>query len=232
MIILAELLTIVFVGFVGLIALVATIGIGILVLKYLEHRRKTINYVEKQYTDLVEFTKLNCPDSIYGYQLERATTKTSEGRKLGTMVGYAYLSIDIKGKDKAGTKEIIKEKVMRHFITYRPKEAEFNILNPATWKPQYRIAIIPQKELPYGLNGNTRWKAESIDWYKFYVYSTSDAVITRDHLAVKLADDVKLDFAMKAWENVGEIAEKATESDTSFVKRIKLESEHRPRNAR
>ena len=48
----------------------------------------------------------------------------------------------------------------------------------------------------------------------------------------KISDDVKLDFALKAWENVGEIAERATESDTGMLKKIKVDSEHRPRGAR
>ncbi len=234
----AELLIIVFVAFVGIFALATTIGIGILVLKYLDHRRKTINYVEKQYTDLVQFTKLNCPNSLYGYNLERATTKASEGRSLGVMVGYAYLSIDLKGKEKkegveeGKEKTVILEKVMRHFITYRPKEAEFNLLNPATWRPQYKIAIISNTELPYGLNGTTRWETESIDWYKFYVYSTSDVKLTREVLTTKITDDVKLDFATKSWEEVGEIANKAADSDTSLLKGIKKESEYRPRSSK
>ncbi len=226
----AELLVIVFVAFVGIFALATTIGVGILVLKYLDHRRKTVNYVEKQYTDLVEYTKHNCPDSIYGYNLERATTKTSEGRNLGTIVGYARLSIDIKGKIKNRKKMVVKEKVMRHFITYRPKEAQFNLLNPTTWKPQYKIAIITTSELPYGLNGNVRWETESADWYKFYVYSTSDVKLSREVLSTKITDDVKLDFATKSWEEVGEIANKAADSDTSLLKRIKGESEFRPRS--
>ena len=226
----AELLVIVFVVFVGVIAIVSTIGIGVLVLKYLDHKRKTVNYVEKQYTDLVEFTKLNCPDSIYGYNLERATTKASEGRNLGSMVGYAFLSVDIKVKVKSKKKPVVKEKVMRHFVTYRPKEAQFNLLNPATWKPQYKIAVIASDELPFGLNGNTRWETESIDWYKFYVYSTSDAKLSREVLTTKITDDVKLDFATKSWEEVGEIANKAADSDTSLLKSIKSQSEYRPRN--
>ena len=226
----ADLIVLVFVAFVGVFALAASIFVGVLVLKYLDHKRKTVNYVVKHYTDLVQYTKDNCPDSLYGYKLERATTKGSEGRNLGVIVGYARLSISIKGKAKGSTKPKILSVVMRHFITYRPKEAEFNLLNPSTWSPQYKVAVIATEELPFGLNGNVRWETESPDWYKFYVYSISDPKVTREVLSTKIADDVKLDFATKPWEEVGEIANKAANSDTSLLKDIKRTSEHRPRN--
>ena len=219
-----ELIQIAFIVFLAIFMIILLIIMGVLVLRYLDHRRKTVNYVERNYQNLIEFSKQNCPENIYGYKLERATTKNSEGRDLGTMVGLAELAIELKNE-----KGQIKEVVKRNFITYRPRELDWNLLNPKTWNPQYRIAIIANNELPFGLNGNTRWEAESIDWYKYYVYSLSDPRVTRDVIATKISDDVKLDFGMTAWEEVGEIARRAAESDTGLIKSIKSVSEFRPR---
>ncbi|KKM97918.1 hypothetical protein LCGC14_1163320 [marine sediment metagenome] len=219
-----ELIQVAFIIFLAIFMFILIIIAGVLVLRYLEHRRKTVNYVERNYQSLVEFSKQNCPENIYGYKLERATTKNSEGRDLGTMVGLAELGIELKNSEGQ-----IEEVVKRNFITYRPKELDFNLFNPRSWNPQYRIAIIANSELPFGLNGNTRWEAESVDWYKFYVYSLSDPRLTRDVIATKISDDVKLDFGIKAWEEVGEIARKAAETDAGLIKSIKSVSEFRPR---
>ena len=234
----ASLIEIVLIIFIAIIVLAVVIIAGVLVLKYLEHRRKTVDYVEEGYVNLIQFTKQNCPSNIFGYALERATTKTSEGRKLGTIVGHAELAIELKepilSSDKSNSneeepKQKIIEVIKRHFITYRPIEFDFNILNPRTWKPQLRVAVIPNDELPNGLNGNVRWEAESTDWYKYYVYSISDAKLSRDVLAQKIADDVKLDFGIKAWEEVGSIALRAADTDANLIKTIKAASEFRPR---
>jgi len=152
-------------------------------------------------------------------------TKSSEGRKLGTILGHSELAIELKNSVTKKINEVIK----RHFITYRPVEFDFNILNPRSWNPQLRIAVIDNKELPEGLNGNVRWEAESTDWYKYYVYSISDAKLSRDVLATKISDDVKLDFGLKAWEEVGAIASRAADTDPALIKQIKGVSEFRPR---
>lgn len=231
----ADLIEIIFIVFVAFIVLSLVIIAGVLVLRYLEHRRKSKDYVQEGYLDLIQFTKENCPNNIYGHHLERAVTKTSEGRKLGTIIGHAELAIELKEiiKEIKGDEEIktvkVTEIIKRHFITYRPIEFDFNILNPKTWKPQLRIAVIPNSELPEGLNGNVRWEAESTDWYKYYVYSISDAKMSRDVLATKIADDVKLDFGIKAWEEVGAIASRAADTDPSLIKSIKAVSEFKPR---
>lgn len=221
----AELIEIVFIIFLAIFSFGITVIALVLVLKFLDHRRKSINYVEKNYQGLIDFTRQMCPDNIFGYNLEKAVTKTSEGRILGKIVGYSKLAIKLKN-NKGKIIEIIK----RHFITYRPSELDFNLLNPRTWKPQFRIAIISDEELPFGLNGNVRWEASSIDWYKFYIYSVSDPQINKEVLAIKIADDVSLDFGMKAWEQVGEIVSKAAETDANLIKSIKTASEFRPRN--
>lgn len=221
----AELIEIVLVIFIGIIVFSLVIIAGVLVLKYLEHRKKSVDYVQEGYLDLIQFTKQSCPNNIYGHFLERAVTKSSEGRKLGTILGHAELAIELKNNLTKKVTEIIK----RHFITYRPIEFDFNILNPRTWKPQLRIAVVESKELPEGLNGNVRWEAESTDWYKYYVYSISDAKLSRDVLATKISDDVKLDFGIKAWEEVGAIASRAADTDPSLIKSIKAVSEFKPR---
>ena len=233
----AELLEIVFVVFVAIIVLSLVIIAGVLVIKYLEHRKKSVDYVQEGYLDLIQFTKQSCPDNIYGYFLERAVTKTSEGRKLGTILGHAELAIELKEttvkKKSKDSKEVKKTKIIevikRHFITYRPVEFDFNILNPRSWRPQLRIAVIEDSELPEGLNGNVRWEAESTDWYKYYVYSISDAKLSRSVLATKISDDVKLDFGIKAWEEVGAIASRAADTDPALIKGIKSVSEFKPR---
>ncbi len=234
----AELFEIVAIIFIAVIVLSVVIATGVLVLKYLEHRKKSVDYVQEGYLDLVQFTKQNCPDNIYGHFLERAVTKTSEGRKLGTILGHAELAIELKEtiveKKTKDSKEVKKTKIIevikRHFITYRPVEFDWNLLNPRTWRPQLRIAVIASHELPEGLNGNVRWEAESTDWYKYYVYSISDPKVSREVLATKISDDVKLDFGIKAWEEVGAIASRAADTDPSLIKSIKSVSEFKPRS--
>ena len=209
----------------GIVMVVTMVGIGILVLRYLEHRQKTKNYVLENYQTMLEFTRQQCPDAIYGYNISRATTKRAEGRVLGTIVGHCELAITTMTSEG----KLTIEPEHRHFIAYRPRELDFNILNPRTWAPVHRIAIVNNEELPYGLNGNVRWECASIDFYQYYVFSTSDAGIDRNIVAHRIGEDVKLNFGIKPFEEVGEIVSKAIESDSGLQKRIREISEFRPR---
>lgn len=228
----ADLILIAVIAIIFVFSLAALGFAAYLLLKFIDAQRKNINYVDKNYVDLVKFTRQQCPDSIYGFNLMRATTKQAEGRNLGQIVGHAVLEVErpIKSFDNEENEEVKKvEGLTRHFITYRPRENEFNLLQPDTWIAQYRIAVIKTIELPHGLNGNVIWAAKAIDFYKYYVYSLSDEEIDKSTMAEKIEMDVKLDMGLLAWENAGGLVQKAIETDPSLEKNIKIKSEVHPR---
>ncbi len=239
----ADLITIVFIIGVFIFAVGFLVASLFLLLKYLEFRKKHINYVDKNYKDIVTFAKQQCPKSIYNYQLHRATTKEAEGRDLGRIVGHAVLGVEKKkeGEEEdiegnTGEKNIAKKtrviSLIRHYVVFRPKENEFHLLQPETWTAQYRIAVLKRDEIDGGLNGDVRWLAKAIDFFKFYIYSLSDTEIDRSTLSEKIEFDVKLDVGLRAWEEVGGLVQEAIRTDSPLQKDIKRKSEFAPRGGR
>ncbi len=217
------------IGVGSLIALAMLGLVAYLFIKYYEDKKKNPDYVQKYYTDLMDFTKNNCPESIYDFDLRLKTSAESEGRVLGTVKGYMFLQVlDIKSKEgKEGEQKLVIDKnshpdLFRHFVTFLPKNAEFSLFKPHTWAPKYSVAVISPKELYGGkLNGNVIWDSTGPDFYKWYMFSVSDTKANKIGFAKNIDTVVALDFAIDTWKNVGRLVTEASESDSGFKKRIR-----------
>lgn len=220
------------IGFLFIISLLALLGVGYLFLRYYDNLRKNPDYVQKHYTDGIEFSKNNCPESIYNFQLWVATTEESEGRPLGRIKGYAYVPIQsfTREEDEEGKIKLVPEEIgpdsYRHFITFIPNKYVFNILNPTTWMPRHLVAIVKPKDIVgKELNGNLHWNAR-IDYYKWFIYAVEDKEVNKVSLAKKIESDVGMDFATDAYRKLSQLVNEAQETDSDFKKKIRAISEY------
>lgn len=216
-----DILQIVALLFLFLITLAIVVIAIVFVIMFLLDRAKNVDYLQKQYVDMIKFTEENCPDSLFGYELRVGTNSKVEGRALGTIFGYYHGEVFNEKKNKSE---------FRHFFTFLPIKNEFKFWKPDTWTPKKRIAIAKEEDLEGPPGGNVRWNAMP-EFFKWFIYNVADEIVDKPCLAKKISSDVALEVGLEGWRSVAKFAHEAAESDTGTMKGIRVMSESNTRRS-
>lgn len=149
-----------------LIILLALAVYGLIM--FLSNKKFAIAYVDK-YKQLVETTKMNCPNELYEMRLVKSADKNFSGKVLGFIYGKNYINF----YDKP-TKTV---KWYHMFVISAIKKRWYN---PLTWAATDKLVVAEQENVSIGNNYDMVWRVGGINYQGFYMFAAEGNLTPQD----------------------------------------------------
>ena len=202
----ADLLQLASVGaFAFIIFLVFAFGIYGFIL-WISKKKFDIAYVDK-YKQIVQVTKMNCPNEIKEKELVKVSDKNFTGIRIGYIYGKNFIRI--------------KEKWYHLFVLARQKR---KIWNPLSWGTPDLLAVAEKDKISITDGFNIKWIVGGLD-YEGYFISAAEGDLTPEDIFTKTTNLVGLKQANITMKKISELMEIATDANPNIKANQKVASE-------